>query len=305
MAPAFALVVLCGIALGAGASETDTWVDETRGVPVDPPVGADVGAGASVTSAETIQMVQAAMLRYNQSAETFPLPFLDSDDLVDLAEGEVVIHMKRLPFPGGGEEDLEYRSIALRVVDEPREEVWLSALSPDLTDEGPVEEVPLTDVTKREYRVYQRITLPWPVKDRQWVIDVDVDTAVAERTEGMAWVQWWNLAPDGEAAAREALRDGLVPGLDGGDYDSAVYLPANMGAWIVMRLSDGQTLLAYELTLLMGGWIPDALGRRFARAQLEGLLDEVAESAPERARRYDARRRVIFDGWGNAIEPER
>ena len=63
MAPAFALVVLCGVALGAGASETDTWVDDTRGVPVDPPVGADVGAGASVTVSATVAAFGAAFRR--------------------------------------------------------------------------------------------------------------------------------------------------------------------------------------------------------------------------------------------------
>ncbi|MEZ4650728.1 MAG: hypothetical protein R3E97_18490 [Candidatus Eisenbacteria bacterium] len=255
--------------------------------------------------AKTIQAVQNAMLRYNQGAEHFPLPFLESQDLDLLANGEVVVLTKKLPMPGDGEEDLRYRSIALRVVDEPREVVWLSALSPDLTEDGPVIEVPLSDPAKREYRVYQRITLPWPIKDRQWVIDVDVDVEASSRTGGLAWVQWWTLARDGEDAAREALEKGIVPGLGGDDFGSAVYLPANTGAWIVMELSDGRTLLAYELTLLMGGWIPDALGRRFARAQLEGLLDEVAEFAPERAETYDPSRRVIFDGWGNPVEPRR
>ncbi len=279
-------------------------------IAVTGPIGGDGFSGTAFADGPPSEIDETAVLLdqvpkvlrlYNEDTE-YPLLHLDADQLQELGRRKVVILTKKLPLPGREEEDLKYRSMAYRIVDHPIDAVWLAAMAPDLSEGGSVTEVELYKGDHGERRLFGRIALPWPIADRQWVIDVAVDTMAAHRTAGQIWMAYWNLTEDGRELGRATMADGNVPGYEEDDFEKAVYLPANTGAWTLMALDDEHTLLGYQVTLIMGGWIPEALGLRFGRGQLKKLLHTVAADVPTQVREYDPGRYVIPDGFGRPMD---
>jgi hypothetical protein len=183
---------------------------------------------------------------------------------------------------------------------QPRIVVWISAMDPhylgnDRLTEGRLSGDDLSGTW------YQHMDLPWPVKSRQWVIDVSKTLDIAERSDNAVWEQKWMLLPDGERRAMEAAAGGLVEDIDLDDVRGARYLDENIGSWCLFALDDGLTMIGYQVTVAMGGWIPDRLAARFAKNALEDLMKNVDKNTQRMPEHYVEGHDVILDGRGRPV----
>ncbi len=232
----------------------------------------------------------------------FPLPAIDADHWRDLFRGGVVSMMHKIPMEDVDGEAREHRRIwALRLVDAPRVAAWLAALHPHFAPSDRVTEKWLETDDRGRSLWYQHIDLPWPVRSRHWVIRIRNALAIAAATEGRAWELSWDLEPGGREIGFDAVERGLVPDIDLDAARGSRYLIANTGAWTMFDLGAEGTLVAYQLTLVLGGWLPEALAARFARGELKSVLETVARNAPEVVQIYDPEEWTIRGGDGHAI----
>jgi len=224
------------------------------------------------------ETIRAAFARYD-SVSAFPLPALDPEQTADLLDGGVVRFREKRVLSGEGEDErTRQRVLAFRLVGTPRVDAWIGALDPDLLIVDRVTEIRLGE-GEDGATWYQFMDLPWPVKNRHWVIRIREAAEVAAATDGEVWESHWKLVHGGEASARTlAAAGGTAPKtLD--DVRGARYLEENDGAWAFFALDEELTLVAYNLTIVLGGWIPEGLAARFAMRELESLLDRVAKAA--------------------------
>lgn len=262
--------------------------------------------GALLVSAGTVRaerdydprdLVPTALEVYNERASD-PLPFLGADQIDDLVRGEVVRVRRRDPRAG---EDAPERVTGYVLLERPRLAVWLSALDPSFPENSMLTEVRLEHDDRGGSSWYQHIDLPWPLTDRHWVITLEKDVELARSTEGFVWAHGWRLADDGPRRGCEAVAAGRAGDLTVEDFDEAIYLPANEGAWIMFALDTDLTLLAYRVETIVGGGIPDTWIATFAMAQLTGLLREVDENAATSIQTYDPEAHAAYDGFGEFI----
>lgn len=237
---------------------------------------------------------------YNERSAD-PLPFLSATQIDDLLAGEVVRIRRRDGVAREGEERPE-RATGYLLVQQPRLKVWLAALDPAFQATDMLTEVRLAQGEDGNSIWYQHVDLPWPITDRHWTIALDKNLELCAATEGFIWEQRWDLATDGKRIAQQALRDGGLPGLDAKTFDASIYLPVNQGAWTLFALTEDVTLVAYRVSTVVGGSIPDSWIATFAMAQLEGLLKGIAGHSETAWRNYDPSKNAVFTGDGQRID---
>ena len=104
---------------------------------------------------------------------------------------------------------------------------------------------------------------------------------LARSSDGAFWEHPWRLNPDGIAVARPLVARGAVEGLDVAAFDAALYTPVNQGALVFIALPESQSLMAYDVTSVIGGSIPDRLVAEFVRISMERSLRAVEQRARE------------------------
>ena len=244
--------------------------------------------------------VREALERYNELT-TLPVPELDDERLTELLDGEVVRMQERWQLPEDtGEGKQRHRVLAYYLLSQPRLRTWVSAMDPHFLGNDRITEARLFQESGSS-QWYQHMSLPWPVRDRHWVIDIDTHEDVAERSENMIWELSWQLSEGGEEIAHDVVADGKAPGLDLDDVDGARYLEANTGAWATLALDEETTLIAYQLTVVLGGWIPERLSTKFAMSALESLMRDVERNGYAMPAHYRDDHEPIYDGLGEAI----
>ncbi len=72
----------------------------------------------------------------------------------------------------------------------------------------------------------------------------------------------------------------------------------------MLDLGPEGTLVAYQLTLVLGGWVPEALASHFAMSELESLLKTVDRNVARVVEVYDPEEYEIEDGDGVPIDSE-
>ena len=187
-------------------------------------------------------------------------PLLEPRDFPRLAQGGIVRHRQHLD-----DADRVYGAVW---TDAPREALWIAIID-DQHDTlvGGLTERPLPASTATRKLLYQHIDLPWPVSDRQWVIEITNNRALWAATGGGLWERTWVLGD-----AQGAVDAGLT--LQG----DAVWLPVNDGGWLLADVAGG-TLLAYNVRSVVGGNIPDEASVRWAYSTLDDMLEHVIDRA--------------------------
>jgi hypothetical protein len=257
-------------------------------------VSAAVGyAGDSYSDTE---LVAAALEVYNEFSNT-PLPYLDSAQLERLSAHKIVRVRKKVPSESS-EKGHREEVVGFRLIEAPRDRVWLAALDPDFEGSKLLTEVRLEQSDRGSSLWFQHIALPWPVSDRYWVIRIHKQLDLASETKGFVWQHSWDLAEDGAEIARRTVAEGHAEDLSVKSLDNAVYTPVNQGGWILFSLEVGRTLLAYRVSADVGGSIPESWIATFAMAQLDGLLQKVVQHTQTAWKEYDPSRYVIYDGNG-------
>src|SRR5262249_14474385 len=122
------------------------------------------------------------------------------------------------------------------------------------------------------YVTYQHMDLPWPLRDRQWVILSEKNVALADATADRIWEHRWSLVSHGEEVLETAYAEGRISGVTRQQLDGSVYLAANRGAWILFDLGHERTLVAAYLDVDLGGRLPGSLVRSFTKRQLKSEL---------------------------------
>ncbi len=253
-----------------------------------------LGSGAALAQPPSGSIPQ-ALAAFNAHAR-FPLPALTAAQLDRLEAGKVV-KIRQVSTDDGAPQ----RAIGLLRSSQPARGLWLSARDVHFTAIDELTEVQLTPPGHWPAQWYQYLDLPRPISDRHWVVDV-TDTHVLAQTTG-AWEHAWVLAEDGPSLGASAVAAQRVPGVDEGRAAGAIYTPRNDGAWLVIDLGDGTTLLGYHVTSVIGGAIPDKLVADYTLLTLGKLLKGVEERTPRVIEHYDAAHEPIEGGDGVPIPP--
>ena len=242
----------------------------------------------AVTEAE----LREALEQFNRGAQ-YALP-LDVD-YQKLAAGRLVRVRQR-----GSGPDAAQQVIGLRIVDLPRDQMWVGARDPHFSQASNIQEVSLYDVPQGKVW-YQLFDVPRPFHDRHWVITVLDNHSLAELTEGKAWEHYWQITEGGEELAAEAIEAGRVPGVTPPDVENAVWTPINRGAYLGIRLNDTQTLWGFHVSLIISGNIPDGAVAEYSMMSLRGMFDTLTENATQAATHYLPPHAEIPDGGGQRL----
>jgi hypothetical protein len=159
--------------------------------------------------------------------------------------------------------------VGLGIFPAPQAQVWLA-----LTDDRPSEAIAgLTEIALRgawtsPKLLYGHLDLPWPFQDRQWVIELRNNTALAQSSG--VWERHWSPKPEALELARPTM---------GAALDSALLTPENEGNWILLALSPTQTLGIYQTRVSMGGVVPDSAVDAWAASSLKEVFDKYTRNA--------------------------
>lgn len=246
------------------------------------------------------------LFEQQRRVSTYPLPPLEEDAMADLLQGKIVRFREKWSLPSGvdenGEEEVRerHRVLAFYLLPSPRDVVWIAAMDPHFLGNDRLSEARLESDGMRSLW-YQLMDPPWPVKNRHWVIRVEKPQKISIATDDRVWEQVWGLADDGERIALEVTAEGRVPEVPLERALKSRYLEENVGAWTVFRLEDDLTLLAYQLTIVMGGWVPDRLTARFAMGALEQLMKAVEDNTKKVQSHYDPEHEPVWGGNGRPV----
>jgi len=241
-----------------------------------------------------------------EKVSQYPLPQLDADSMKELLDGKIVRFREKWTLPAGVDENGEpeererHRVLAFYLLPSPRDVVWIAAMDPhflgnDRLSEARLESNGVTSLW------YQLMDPPWPVKNRHWVIRVVKPPEVAKGTDDRVWEQTWGLADNGQQIAMEVTAAGKVPDVPLERAKKSRYLEENVGAWTVFEVEDDLTLLAYQLTIVMGGWVPDRLTARFAMGALEDLMKAVEDNTHKVREHYNTAHEPVWGGNGRPV----
>lgn len=147
------------------------------------------------------------------------------------------------------------------------------------------EELPTS--TRTDKLLYQRLDLPWPFADRQWVIEVKNNDALAAATGGGLWERSWALT---------SLRGATQESAD------AVWVSVNDGGWLLADV-DGGTLLGYHVRSVVDGNIPNELVTQWCQSTMRGLLQGIVDRTAEVPTHYDASHPPMLRPDGTPIPP--
>ena len=254
---------------------------------------------AMAASNAPAELVRMQLSRYAAFGD-IRVPDPSDGEIAALLEGEPLVSLS--PAMAAGSVS-EFGVLGIHVIDSPKLLVWLTAMGVASEPDVRLTRAMLTEPEDGKYVRYQHVNLPWPIRDRHWVIHCEKDVSLAEHSGGEFWKHRWALVEQGESLLPPAIEDGRISGLSVRQLDKSVYLPANNGAWVTSAINDEQTLVIAYFEGSLGGLFPDAMVRRFAKIHVREGLKLVAELSATAHEEYRDSR-VIYDGFGEPITVE-
>lgn len=176
------------------------------------------------------------------------------------------------------------------VIPEARAAVWLA-----VTDDHPVDvvsglsQVAWNGAWAQNKLLYQRLDLPWPFQDRQWVASTQTNLSLSGTG---AWERAWTNAPEALPDARGRT--------DADAFDAAISIPVNRGSWILVALDTSTTLAVYQAQVRLGGELPAGAADRYAESSLPDFFDATLRDARSMQKRYVSSCDQV-DGDGHTI----
>lgn len=252
--------------------------------------------GSVAHAAPSPAEVQAALRVFNDHA-VFALPQLNERQVRSLLAGDVVKVMDR---PGGGTGPR--RAFGLLWTTASRDEMWVACQDLHFSQNASIDEVSLGLDPPDKAVWYGIVDLPRPFSDRHWVVDVWNNHGMASASAGRAWEHPWRSNPGGVAIAKDRIEGGISSKVTAQRFADAVEMPANQGAWVVIALSDGSTLLGYHNASQLGGNIPEPLMVRYVQSTLDTTLRTMEKRAREKmVNHYVSGHRPIIGGDGKPV----
>ena len=205
---------------------------------------------------------------------------LEPDDFTHMAKGQVAKRRIRQDGPD--------RVMGAAWSPLSREALWLAVL--DDTHDTLVkilsERTLYYDSDGRKF-LYQHLDLPWPISDRQWVVEIWNNTKLTDATHNQIWERVWNLSDPKK--------------MDQPDPE-AIWAPMTDGAWLFIPAVEG-TLVIYHVRSTVGGAIPDEVVTRWALATVDEMIVHALDRAKEIPAHYDAKHFAINGGDNQPISP--
>lgn len=188
-----------------------------------------------------------------QQQSRFPFAF-DRAQLEKLAKGEIV----RQRHPVAGTE----RVLGAVWTPVDRELLWVAIQDEAHFSmvEGIVEQI-LPQSTPQSKLLYQRLDLPWPVADRQWVIDIRDNARLAAASADRVWERAWDLSP---------LRGSTL------ELPDAVWTPVNQGGFALVNAAGG-SIFVYHVRSAIGGNVPEAAVAQWSASAVGNVLEAVID----------------------------
>ena len=207
------------------------------------------------------------------SGALHPLPALSAEQRGALAAGEVVRIVHH------GDPEAPSTAVGIALLDGGRDGLWIAAQDPHTQVDPSLVEFVVEDLGADHAVWYGHLDLPWPIKDRQWVVESRNTHRLATSTADGCWEHTWKLVPDGLSRVRPFVERGTARGITTEALDEAVYTPVNEGSWLMAPLPDGRVLVSYQATSVVGGAIPDSLVLQLTMSRLESVLRSLEERA--------------------------
>ncbi|MEM9171532.1 MAG: hypothetical protein AAGA84_02385 [Pseudomonadota bacterium] len=250
------------------------------------------------------RVVVAELLREYQRESGISVADLDTASFDKLMQGQTVNRKISMTLSGASDGDNSItRVVGYRLIDKPREPLWLTALAVDGGFSKRLTEHFVRMHDNGGACWYQHVDMPWPLKDRHWLVRSDKNLSVAQHTDNRLWEHFWRLVPDAKTEIDALYAKGNVSGLTQKQKEKSVMLPLNNGAWVMGLVNPNRTLVMVHATLDMGGIIPDGFVARQSRINLTRTLTKIEQDADSAWARYgDAYR--IYRGDGTLIRPQ-
>ena len=221
---------------------------------------------------DVVGKIPRLLAQYSEQGD-LRLPNLSPAELGTLATGTPLVMLYRDPTAEPGDKVHAMGVVGWQIVKAPRLLVWLSLLGSREDSSARRQHVVLTRRPAGAYVSYHHIDLPWPFKDRHWLLLCEKNSSLANESHDDIWEHRWSLLPLDDSQLEAAYDTRAVPGLTRKAFDDSVYLTANQGAWIVFDLGAEGTLVAASMDIDLGGRVPDALVQSFAKHQMREFFD--------------------------------
>jgi hypothetical protein len=228
------------------------------------------------------------------------VPELQPEDMEILLAGKSIISPS-------GESGLESNGgvesvglLGLQLVNAPRLLVWLTVLGGGGRSDDRFTNVVLSRMLAGTHSRYQHVNLPWPIRDRHWVIFCEKNIQLAKASAGVVWEHRWSLHQTGEHLLKTAYEDGRISGLKMSALDDSIYVPVNRGSWAVFDLGQNRTLILAFYDANLGGRLPGRLVRSITKRQLRKYLEATRQLTDRILQYYDGNS-LIHDGFGLPI----
>ena len=258
-----------------------------------------IAAQGPLVDDDVVGEIPRLLAQYSEQGDV-GLPSLAPAELETLATGTALVMLYRDPTAEPGDKVRAMRVVGWQIVKAPRLLVWLSLLGPREDASSRLQHVVLTRRPAGTYVSYHHIDLPWPFKDRQWLLLCEKNLSLASESHDEIWEHRWSLLPSDESQLEAAYDTGRVRGLTRKAFNDSVYLIANEGAWVVFDLGAEGTLVAASMDIDLGGRFPDTLVQSFAKHQMREFFEALNTLS---GTDYSANP-VIDDGRGVPITKE-
>ena len=144
--------------------------------------------------------------------------------------------------------------------------------------------------------LYQHLSLPFPMSDRHWVLEIQTDTQTYASSAKRIWRRSWDLDARGEA---------LLDQLDAKEktlVKEGVWTPENRGEWLILP-QQGVSLVIYRGVLDIGGKIPVSISQAVSSQSALDLFNQLQDLASNVPAHYDAAHKPILGPSGKMIKP--
>ena len=154
----------------------------------------------------------------------------------------------------------------ITVFDHPVEKVWAAIIHEEAMD-GKFSLGVSTILQGQPFRngrlIFQTLELPRPFSDRYWITRATHGSKAYSASGGSLWEVAW-----------ADVKDVSLQGTPYASYEEeGTPVEWTVGAWLLVPLSDGTTLVEYVVSSAPGGRVPASLAARFAPSQVLQTLD--------------------------------
>ncbi len=120
-----------------------------------------------------------------------------------------------------------------------------------------------------DHTIFQYLPVPL-VSDRWWLVNIQYTGSLYTQSAGKIWEITW----------RDKNTDqSVVSLLDLAQFEDAMPVAWTKGAWLLLKLDDGRTLIEYHTWSDPGGNVPVGLATRFAAGEVAQNLTNMAKFA--------------------------